>query len=71
MMRNEHFGELFPKTYESAARIGHAHEPSLECLARWEDDGGRAAPPHLDRYAERATRESPAGFGMQVVKPAA
>lgn len=71
MMRSEHFGKLFPKTFEPAASIGYAGEPSSECLARWEDDGGRAAPPHLDHYAEGVMRESSTGIRLRVVKPAA
>lgn len=64
MMRKENFDQLFPEALQLAADISHAGEPSAECLARWEDDGGRAAPPHLERHPKPAMRDGLDGFGL-------
>ena len=42
------FEELFPETFP-ARHDERAGQPNPDCLARWEDDGGRTAPARL-RY---------------------
>lgn len=64
-MHNRKSDQPFPKMLQRAASTGYAGGPDAECLARWEDDGGRPAPPHLDRYSERFMRESSAGFSLR------
>lgn len=64
MMRGKMSNQSSSRLYQRAASTGYAGGPEPECLARWEDDGGRPAPPHLDRYSERFIRESSAGFNL-------
>ena len=65
MMRSKKSHHSFSKLHQRAASIDYAGGPNAECLARWEDDGGRPAPPHLDRYSERFMRESSAEFNLR------
>ncbi|SEN99523.1 hypothetical protein SAMN05216227_10382 [Pseudorhodobacter antarcticus] len=48
------FEELFPEIFGSEPRLSpkpKVHQPSVECLGRWEDDGGDlgAAPKRFER----------------------
>lgn len=37
------FEELFPELFQTRADAGRVSDPTLRCLARWEEDGGRVA----------------------------
>ncbi|MAS14448.1 MAG: hypothetical protein CMH69_14210 [Nitratireductor sp.] len=38
--------------HQAVRKLEDCAGPSPECLARWEDDGGRAAPQKLERHLE-------------------
>ena len=35
------FEELFPELFQPSDMVSSVPGPSVKCLARWEDDGGR------------------------------
>ncbi len=65
MMRGKMSNQSSSRLYQRAASTDYAGGLNAECLARWEDDGGRPAPPHLDSYSEPFTREGSAGFHLR------
>jgi len=69
------FEELFPEIFRPTPMSGSRQSPTEECLARWEDDGGRPSvrAPEYSRNVRRADWPDPMlnlAMGMAMINTA-